>query len=238
MKDIETLIKLQEIDVQIFKIKKTLEQKPLEIKVLEDEFLSRVSSLKKLEDEVKQVQIKHKEKDLDLQTKEQTIDKQKAQLYQIKSNKEYNALQLEIEKEKADNSLLEEEIIIILEKIDKLKQSIATEKESTQVEENKLKQTKTDIELEIKKLTEELDVLSVQRKRIHASDIKPNVLALYERILENKGELAIVSVKDNACAGCFMEIRPQVLNELNLGKLLTCETCARILYVEQNEQTS
>ncbi|MBU2063647.1 MAG: hypothetical protein KKF93_04550, partial [Candidatus Omnitrophica bacterium] len=77
--------------------------------------------------------------------------------------------------------------------------------------------------------------LEAQRKRIISSSIKPEILTLYERILENKGELAIVPVKNEACSGCFMAVRPQVLNELKLGKLLTCETCSRILYVTGDE---
>ncbi|MBU1925891.1 MAG: hypothetical protein KKB82_08245, partial [Candidatus Omnitrophica bacterium] len=94
---------------------------------------------------------------------------------------------------------------------------------------------KAHIELEMKELKEKLDGLEAQRKRIISSSIKPEILTLYERILENKGELAIVPVKGEACAGCFMAVRPQVLNELKLGKLLTCETCSRILYVAGDE---
>jgi len=234
MKDIEKLKELQKVDSRIFRIKKMLDAKPKDIAAIESQFSGLTSSLKKLEEDLKQVQLQQKNKELELQTKEETVKKQQAQLFQVKTNKEYNALQLEIEKMKADNSVLEEQIIIGLEKIDGFKKAITAEKEQLAAEEKKMHQTKADITVEVKQLKEELDSLSVQRKRIIEFGIKPEVLSLYERILANRGELAIVPLKGNACSGCFMELRPQVVNELRLGKLLTCETCSRILYVEEN----
>lgn len=235
MKDIEALKELQKIDIEIFKVKNDLLEKPKASTAIETEFTELSLRLKELEGELKKMQLVHKEKELDLQTKEEAVNKQKTQLFQVKTNKEYNALQLEIEKLLADNSLLEEDIINILEKIDTLKQSIDKEKAKLEIDKKKLEQTKAGIELDIKELQEKLTSLNAARKRAMESNISPKVLSLYERILENKGELAIVPVKDNTCSGCFMAIRPQVVNELCLGKLLTCETCARILYVESDD---
>jgi len=234
-KDIENLIVLQEIDSQLFKIKKNLELKPQEIKALEEEFSNMSSGLKKTEEDLKHFQVEQKSKELELQSKEQTVNKQKAQLFQVKSNKEYNALQLEIEKMKADNSVLEEQIIVALEKIDSLKESIANEKGKLAAEGKKINETKGNLELEAIKLKEELDTLNMRRKQIIGTGIKPVVLSLYERILENRGELALVAIKNDVCCGCFMGIRPQVINEIRLGKLVTCENCSRILYIENEE---
>lgn len=237
MKDINALKKLQQIDSQIFAVKKELEEKPKQISSLEADFAVISASLKQIEDEYKKLQLKHKEKELELQSKEESVNKQKSQLFQVKSNKEYNALQLEIEKMKADNSLLEEEIINILDKMDDLKKAVSTEKNKVENEEKKLIQSKKDLELDIKQLDEKLKGLNAERNRAIEENIEPDTLALYERILENKGEIAIVPVRDNTCSGCFMGIRPQIVNELRLGKLLTCENCSRILYVEYENET-
>ncbi|MBU1042960.1 MAG: hypothetical protein KJ915_01005 [Candidatus Omnitrophica bacterium] len=232
MKEIEILKELQKIDSQIFQTKLALEEKPKKISFLEKEFEKLTVSLKNLEAEYKKLQIEHKEKDLELQAKEASINKHKGQLPLIKTNKEYNALQLEIEKMKADNSLLEEKIIMLLEKIDVIKVSISKEKEVLSLEEKKIDSAKALVKLDIKALEESLSRLQVQRKTVIPADLKPEVLELYERIRENRGEIAIVPVRDGSCSGCFMNLRAQVLNELSLGKLLTCDTCSRILYVE------
>ena len=235
MKNIETLIELQKIDSQIFKANEEIKNKPLEIAALEALFNERSAALKSAEEELKRAQLEHKSLELDLQSKEQAVDKQKSQLGQVKSNKEYSALQVEIGKMKADNSLLEEKIIELLEKMDILKQKVSAEQEKFAIEERKLKEEKNKIETSLKMLQEQSDSLRAQRKRIIDTGIKPEVLSLYERILDNRGELAIVPVKNDSCSGCCRSIRAQVVNELRLGKLLTCENCSRILYIENNE---
>ena len=234
MKDICALKEIQKIDAEIFKIKTDLVEKPQALKKSEDEFNNQSRALKDLENEFKNIQLEHKEKELELQSKEAVVKKQKGQLSQVKSNKELYALQLEIEKENADNSLLEDAILLILEKMDKVKQSIALEKVKLEQTLAELNKNKAAVELDIVELNEKLKALNVSRKRAIEAGVDPQVLDLYERILENKGELAIVPLEGEICSGCFRSVRPQVVNELRLGKLKTCENCARIIYVEND----
>ncbi|MBI4845218.1 MAG: hypothetical protein HY810_01885 [Candidatus Omnitrophica bacterium] len=237
MKDIELLIELQAIDSNIFKTKEKLREKPVKIAELDAKFSDLCSGLKKMEENLKQAQLQLKEKELELQTKEQTVSKQQSQLFQVKSNKEYNVLQLEIEKNKADNSLLEEQILVLLEKVDFFKKTIAAEKGKLSFEEKKIIQEKTLIETDIKELNGQMDALNARRNCIiNSRKVRVEILTLYERILENRGEIALVPVKDNACGGCYMSMRPQVVNELRMGKLLTCDNCSRILYVEAENE--
>ncbi|MCP4649372.1 MAG: hypothetical protein GY853_04725 [PVC group bacterium] len=236
MKDLDKLIRLQEIDSQIFKLKSELESDPQKIAALESDFQSASESLTHLEGELKQFQLKRKEKELDLDSKEQNIAKQKTQLFQVKSNKEYNALQLEINKVKADNSLLEEEIIGILEQVEKAQQAVAKEKENVAVKDQEFKNQKKEIEIAMTELKQQIDGLKVKRDIIQKEGITPEVLELYTRIIAHTGELAVVPVVTDVCQGCFRTVRVQIVNELHLGKLVTCENCARILYVETNEE--
>lgn len=150
----------------------------------------------------------------------------------IKTNKEYNALQLEIEKLKADNSLLEEQILTILEKIDNLQAEIESEKADVSAKESVYKKEKQVLENEMKDIQQQVDSFGLKRKDISSGDLKPDILDRYNRIIEHLGELAVVSVKNEACQGCFRTVRAQVLSELKLGKLLTCENCTRIIYVD------
>jgi len=235
MKEIEILINLQKIDSQIFLINEQLRAKPKEINVLENDFSGISAGLKKLEDDLKKEQLIQKDKELELQSKEDTVNKQKGQLSLVKTNKEYNALQLEIEKLKADNSLLEEDIIVLLEKVDNFKKAVTEERERVAAQEKNLNESKKVVELDIQELKQKLDALMAERKRAVEGTLKPEVLDRYQRILNNRGEMALAVVKDNICSGCSMGLRPQVVNELKLGKMLTCDNCSRILYVETNE---
>src|SRR3990167_9254203 len=115
---IKILVELQKIDSEIYRLKKELESHPLLKQKIEADFEKKKSRMKAAEEELKSAQLKQKEKDGDLQSKEEKIKKLQAQLYQLKSNKEYTAMEMEIKGLKADNSVLEEEILKLLDVVD------------------------------------------------------------------------------------------------------------------------
>ena len=56
----------------------------------------------------------------------------------------------------------------------------------------------------------------------------------YERIIKSKDGLAVVTIANDACQGCFRVMPPQVVNEIKMNdELVFCENCARILYIEE-----
>ncbi|MBI3252333.1 MAG: hypothetical protein HYZ52_03295 [Candidatus Omnitrophica bacterium] len=227
---IKILAELQKIDGEIYKLRKELSAQPLLQKKYEEDFERSKNGLKSAEAELKNFQLKQKEKEMELQTREERVKKLQAQLYQLKSNKEYSAMELEIKGSKADQSLLEEDILRLLDAVETAKARAAKEKESLAGEEKKFKEA---IEAS-KKTSEELasQIAALEEKRkAYAPNIEPRLLSQYERILKSREGLALVPVKNNACGGCHMGLPPQVLHEVRLGeKMIVCETCARILY--------
>jgi len=64
-------------------------------------------------------------------------------------------------------------------------------------------------------------------------EIDKKILASYERILKGKDGMALAAVHDYSCQGCFINLPPQVINEIKKhDHLVICESCARILYLE------
>ncbi len=227
---IKILIELQKIDGEIFHLKKELANQPVMQKKIESDFDKKKISLRQAEDALKVLQMKLKEKEVDLQVKEEKIKKLQSQLYQLKSNKEYSAMELEIKGIKADNSLLEEEILRAMDAVDGAKTKCVKEKALLADEEKKMKE---EIEI-IKKKSEEVKavILSQEEKRkAYFPNVEPKLISQYEKILKNKDGLALVPVKNSSCAGCHMELPPQVVNEIHIqDKLIICESCSRILY--------
>ncbi len=230
---LKILVELQGLDTQILKIERDLESIPEEIKRAEEAFKEKAANLKKLEDGVKTLQLKRKEKEIDLESKEGSIKKFQSQLYQIKTNKEYSALEGEIARVKADNSLIEEEILKIFDQLDAENQKIAKEKEFLKVEEVMLAEEKKKFDEEVRRLRAEVDNLRTQRTAL-AEGIDKSILAKYDRILKSKDGLAVVPVAGDSCQGCFRILPPQVIHEIKMKKdLVFCGSCARILYLEE-----
>ncbi|MFH1305287.1 MAG: C4-type zinc ribbon domain-containing protein [Candidatus Omnitrophota bacterium] len=182
------------------------------------------------EDALKKLQVRKNEKETDIKAKEEAINKHQAQLYAIKNNKEYTALQNEIDSIKADISLLEEEIINLFDEIETAQAKREEEKRTLDEEEQKVETEKTAIKAEGEQLSKQLDGFNAERTAL-AGNVDTTVLKQYERIRENRGRLAIVPVKGDLCGACNMLLRPQIINETRIGKnIVYCENCARILY--------
>ena len=227
---LKILVELQKIDGEIYLLKKELAAHPEHQKKSEEAFEKKKANLKVAEAELKAVQLKQKEKEGDLQAKEEKVKKLQGQLYQLKSNKEYSAMELEIKGLKADDSLLEEDIIRLIDAVEAAKSKVAKEKEFLSSEEKKFKE-----ELEVlKKRADEIaaQVSSYEEKRkAFVPNVDPRMVSQYEKILKSREGLAIVPVRNNACGGCHLGLPPQMVNEIQMqDKLIVCESCARLLY--------
>ncbi|MEK6714554.1 MAG: C4-type zinc ribbon domain-containing protein [Candidatus Omnitrophota bacterium] len=228
------LIELQTIDTQIYNLNKRLFAIPIELENKNREFEVKKSGLKALEEKNKELLLKKKGEELELAAKEGVITKLQSQLFSIKTNKEYTVMLKEIDGAKADKSLIEDQILGILEALDNIAAEVNKEKNSLTEEEKKLNKDKAGLEIERKTIEEEIAVLNHKRSQA-APKIDRRILATYERILKNKDGLALVKVVNNACQGCFMNVTHQTVNEIRMyDKLVTCQACARILY-EENE---
>lgn len=229
---INLLIKLQVLDAQLYRLRKERESKPKLIEELEAQRNQEQTAVKNLEEKIKALHLKRKEKEIDLQEKEENVKKLQLQLYQIKTNKEYQAMQHEMEGLKADNSRLEDEILLMMEEADKLGQELTKEKGLYAEAEKRLAEDRKKIEEEIVNIENEIADLESQRKELSGMVYK-DVLSKYEKILVNRDGLALVPVKSHACQGCFINLPPQVINEIKMkDKIIICENCARILYIE------
>jgi predicted nucleic acid-binding Zn-ribbon protein len=177
--------------------------------------------------------MKRKEKEMDLESKEGSIKKFQSQLNQVKTNKEYAALEGEIGRTRADNSLIEEDILKIFDQMDAENQKISKEKEFLKAEEGKLDEHKKKFGEEVSRIKAESEGLNAQRTAL-AGKIERTVLAKYDRIVKSKGGLAVVPVAGDSCQGCFRILPSQVIHEIRTKEaLVCCGSCARILYLEE-----
>ena len=230
---VKLLVELQGLDTQIFRRDRDLFEMPENLRRLDEAFKEKMTNLKALEENLKMLQVKRRDKENDLESKEGAIKKLQSQLYQLKTNKEYTTMQGEISRAKADGSIIEEDIIKILDQIDAENQKAAKEKEFLKGEEAKLSEEKRKVEEETKRIRSELDNIKAERQTL-AEKIDKKVLTRYERILKSKDGLAVVAVAGDSCQGCFRIMPPQVIHEIRMKKdLVICENCARILYIEK-----
>ncbi|MBI2495637.1 MAG: hypothetical protein HYW10_03590 [Candidatus Omnitrophica bacterium] len=230
---LEILKRLQAIDGQLFQLRRQQEEKPLELEHINAEVAAQEERVKAAGERLRALQLSQKEKEMDLQTKEGNVKKLQGQLFQLKTNREYAAMQREIESLKADNSLLEEEILKTLDAVDEAVKHRQLEQDRLAQAQTRSQKEHQRIEQELTAIAEHVAQLERDRKTL-LPDVQRQTLETYERILAIREGLALVPVVSDACGGCDRRLPPQVINEVYLkARLVTCETCSRILYFDE-----
>lgn len=229
---LRNLVQLQEIDTQIYALVKEKNSKPEELKKQEDIFAAKKQGLADLDKKMLDLQKKKKDAELEFAAKEESGKKLQGQLFQLKTNKEYQMMLQQIADTKADGSVIEDKILQVMEDMDKLKVEIDKEKLKLQEDEKLFNAQKAKIQSDLKLIEDKLAQLESKRKQV-IPIISEKILNQYDRILANRDSLAIVGVKNNSCQGCHMFVPAQEVNLIIMYEnIITCGACNRILYVE------
>lgn len=227
------LFALQHVDSNFDDLQELKGDLPGLVRTLEDKIKDQENLKKDLEETAKHSLVSRDEADSEILSLKEKIEKYKAQQFEVKSNKQYDALGREIDYSQERITKLTKELEHLegkagIAKEDALK--IGPEIERLKIE---LKEKSDELALVNKEHEEEELKLRHQREKC-VSRIQKSDLQMYERIRKAKSGLAVVAVKRNACGGCYNRVPPQRVLELRKNShLLTCERCGRILVSEE-----
>jgi predicted nucleic acid-binding Zn-ribbon protein len=230
-KDIGTLLKLQQIDMETEKLVAYLQDVPVQIKNLDtrlDEFTRNVENDENL---ITELHKKYRTYESDIQLNVGKIEKSQEKLRSVKTNKEYQSSLKEIDDIKAINSKLEDEMLEFLEQIETAEQSLNENKQQYSRIVDELEDEKKSLIQAAKQGEKEHTGLQSDRDAVVAA-LDAGLMDIYEYQLLKQGDgVAIVDVKNAVCQGCNMNIPPQMYNELQRDiSLKYCPSCERIIY--------
>jgi len=82
----------------------------------------------------------------------------------------------------------------------------------------------------------ELEAETAKREEVFKT-LPGNLASVYNRLAQRSRDgIAVAEVVNGSCSACFMSLRPQMALEVKRGdKIVTCESCTRILYVPTAE---
>ena len=170
------------------------------------------------------------EKDRIFQDEGKKIMDKRMRMNRIKNIKELQALQREIDQIKQRNIELEEALIQIMVEIDGIKGNIkAKEDEMAQIQ-SEWQQKRQEMQSQISGIDRAVSEAATRRQTI-ASQVAGDLISRYELIFSRRGGTAVVEVAGGICQGCYMNIPPQLWNEIiKSDKVHLCPSCQRILY--------
>lgn len=226
---LKIIYQLQIIDDQLDELEELRGDLPKTVEDLEQKINSFKEEIKNMEKEQKEslkTRIKNEKEAEKLAENQKRF---KSQLYQVRNNKEYDALTKEIDHTENQIKNLSTENDALADKSKNITERIEEMNPILDELKDELKAKKADLKEIIKANEKEETILQSERESIE-NEIKKPDLSAYMRIRKAKKGKAVATIKRSACSGCHNIVPSQRQLEIRQNnRLFYCEYCGRIL---------
>jgi uncharacterized protein len=223
------LKRLHELHLRLQELQQQLEHGPRQIKARQQIVARKQTDADTQKAELKTARVLADQKNLQLKTNESKIAQLRAKLNQATSNREFDIIRSQIDADTMANSVLEDEILEVLEKIDQIQLKSKKLDEEIEASAAEVRRIAQEVETAAPKLRAQ--VAEIEASLREAEKILPHsALEVYRRLVHAHGAGALATVENNACGCCFEILSPNSLVELNTGKFFFCRSCGRLLY--------
>ena len=203
---------------------------PLEVQDLEDEIAGLTTRVEKIAADIADYQKAITQKKGEIADAEASVERYKAQLNEVKNNREYDTLSKEIEFQTL-------EIELCNKKIREANNKIADKEQEKANSEALIAERQGDLDVKKSELEEIMEETRVEEEKLKETvksleaKIEGRLLTSFKRIRKNaRNGLGIVYVQRDACGGCFNKIPPQRQLDIKMHKkIIVCEYCGRIM---------
>jgi len=234
-RELETLFEAQKIETMIMEGEQKLLQAPKKLRQMEDQLTEVRDKIEKEKEIVEELEKERRKKEKELEGEKEKIKKLEVKLYDVKTNKEYQALLKEIESAKEANDRTEEDVLVLMDKVEDLKKDYETSQVELKRLEKESEIEKAEIEKETRSMDEVIAKLTTERDNL-LSIVSENLRTTYNILREKRGGIAVTNVRNGVCLGCNMNIPPQLFIEVTKNKqLIQCPSCNRILFFREDD---
>ena len=228
--DLEHLIHLQELDLAAERQRRRAADIPVLQTALDARLAERAAALDAVKVRIAASQAARRDIERDLAAVQGRLSKYKNQLMEVKTNKEYQAMQKEMSVAEQQISDQETRLLERMEEADVLNAELKTADAQLKAAQSEISRERDALEAERKTVGGELQRTSEERTRV-AAQISREVLAIFERVAHGRRGLAMAEARDGLCTVCHVRLRPQIFNQARRNEeIIQCDSCTRILY--------
>ena len=225
-----SLVTLQKIDSKLDELKVLKGELPMEVADLEDEIQGLHARQTRIEEEINGITEFIEQKKEAIKESGGLVKKYEKQSNNVKNNREFEAINKEIEMQQLEVKLAEKHIKDATDEISEKAVLLEKAKKTIGAKEGILNTKKEELEKIIgstEKEEKHFNKLAAEAKE----SVDPRLLTSYTKIRHSyRNGLAVVQVERDACGGCFYAIPPQKQSEIRQHKkIMVCENCGRVL---------
>ena len=228
--DLQHLIHLQELDLAIDRLRKRIDEIPSAQQALDARVAGQTATVNAVKERVAANQAARRDIDKQLAEMNARLSKFKNQLMEVKTNKEYQAMQKEMGHAQDEIGVHETHMLERMEEGDGLAGELKTAEASLKAEQAAVAAERTKLDAERSTDHTDLERLVAERQAV-VSQVSPDAMRLFERVSHGRKGIAVAEAKDGLCVVCHVRLRPQIFNEVRRNdQLIQCDSCTRILY--------
>jgi predicted nucleic acid-binding Zn-ribbon protein len=229
--DLERLIRLQQLDLDAEKRRRTVAELPAALQALDERLSTRQQAVDAAKARLAENQAAKRVLDKDLAVVQGRLTKFKDQLMEVKTNKEYLAMQHEISMAQDGVRTFEDKILEGLMAADEIDGEIKAAEKALAEEKVKVHEERTARQQQAATMDKEIAELTGARAKIVA-EMTREAIALFESVSRARKGHAVAEARDGHCTACHVRLRPQIFQDVRRGdKLMQCDSCSRILYI-------
>lgn len=227
---IPALYELQQRDRQLTTLERRLRLIPKRIAELDEDLEKLETMLDAERRKCEETRNFQRNQEQQLTDEQELLAQSRARMQQVKSPRELNALQREVEHTRRMSQARTEEI-------DKIKNAVAETEKRIEAMNQSLDELRTAADAEKQRLARNQSKLETKLGKLRegrgelTDKIDRDILRTYDRIRGRVGGLAFVAAYDRRCTACKMHVPHQVYTQLRKGEdIPACESCGRLLY--------
>ncbi len=229
---LNALLHLQKIDNEI--AKEISRQKKLPLFIQEKEIqLNNYEKKYQLEgNNLKELQLKIKRREMDAKAINDKIEKSKNELYggKISDIKELKQLQKVIESLQIERDQIEESLLILMEEEDIIKTRISEIGKDIEVLKKQLREIQKQVEEEDLLIQKSINIKEKEKKEIIKEINDETLVKRYYILWNDKKGTAIAEIEGSICSGCNLSLPSDIIYHLQKDDyLIICPNCNRIL---------
>ena len=233
---LKQLLSLQELDYEVLSLERCLKEMPIQIESSKAHLGIEKNAVDAVRQEMEELKKKRIQLESEAAIQADQMAKTKIKQTSVKTNEEFTALKAEIEFIKQKIASIEDEELIVMEKMDEKEKTFPQVEAKFKKEEERFLKFKKQKETTIKDFRQNLVVMKMRREELEKT-IEPEWANHYQKVVKMRGENVVVAIVGDQCQGCHQQLKPQLVIDVKIGeKVFECDRCNRIVYWQSEEE--